>query len=110
LAFATVWSGFFSSGRYLRFRVRASCLLAQLLASSRFCSEKPRLTLASDLGRGNFLALTDPSGFVVENHSTPWASGSSAALGPLVGDLVSLDSLVARAPPDLDLHVRLLGA
>jgi len=35
--------------------------------------------MASDLGRGKFLALIDLSGFVVENHSTPWASGSSAA-------------------------------
>ena len=45
---------------------RASCFLAQFLASFLFCSEKPRLTLASDLGKGNFLVLTDPSGFVVE--------------------------------------------
>ena len=80
LAFATVGSGFcFSLGRYLRFLVRASCFLAQPLASSRFCSEKPRLTLARERGRGNFLSLTEPSGFAVENHSTPWASGSSAA-------------------------------
>jgi len=31
-------------------------------------------------------------------------------LSPSVGDLVALDPLAARAPPDLDLHVRLLGA
>jgi len=62
-----------------RLVVWVRCFLAQALASSRFCSENPRLTLASDLGRGNFLAMTDLSGSLVENHSTPCASGSSAA-------------------------------
>ena len=63
----------------MRFLVRASCFLVQPFASAHFCSEKPRLTLASERGRGNSLSLTEPSGFVVENYSTPWAFGSSAA-------------------------------
>ena len=40
--------------RYLRFLVRASCFLAQPLVSAPSCSKKPRLTFASERGRGNF--------------------------------------------------------
>jgi len=51
----------------------------QALASCHFFSENPRFTLAKDLGSGKTLPVVEPSGFLVENHSTPWSSGSSAA-------------------------------
>ena len=80
LALATVGPGFcFSLSRYLRLLVWASFFLAQPLASCHILSENPCLTLAKDLRSGKTLSLTVPSGFVVENHSTQWASGSSAA-------------------------------
>ena len=65
------------------------------------------MTLANKRGRVNFLSLTELSGFVVENYSTPCASGSSAAS---LADLVVFDPLMARAPPDLDPRVRFVGA
>ena len=72
LARATVGSGFYISlGRYLRFLVLLSLFLVQPLASAHFFSENPRLTLARDLGRGNFLFLTWPLGSLKVNHSTP---------------------------------------
>ena len=59
LARAAVGSGFcFSQDRCLLFPVLASLLLTQPLASVHFFSEKPRFTLASDRGSGNFLSLT----------------------------------------------------
>jgi len=67
-------------GRYLRsLLVLASFFLTQFLVSAHFRSERSRLTSASDRGSGNFRSVMEPSWFVVESHSTPWASGSSAA-------------------------------
>jgi len=65
---ATVGSGFcFSLGSYLRFLVLSSLFLALHPLLLR----NPRLTLARDLGRGNFLFLTWPLGSLTLNHSTP---------------------------------------
>jgi len=69
----------FSLGRYLRLLVFARFPRTQSRASVHFLSEKSRLKLARDLGRGQRLFLTIPCGSLKLSHSTPWASGSSAA-------------------------------
>ena len=44
-----------------------------------FSSEKLRLKLARGIGSGKRLFLTMPCGSLKSSHTTPWASGSSAA-------------------------------
>jgi len=66
LARATVGSGLFSPRTVLAVARLAEPLLHPVFRIRPFLSEKPRLTLAKDLGRGNRLFLTDLAAWVRE--------------------------------------------
>ena len=67
------------TGSVLRFLVLLSLSFVQSFTSAHIFSEKPRLRLASDLGRGKRFCPTRPRGSLKLSHSTPCTSGSSAA-------------------------------